>query len=111
MLTTMSRVVPAELAARETRADTYTVPSCPIDTQGSVACVYRPPVQVSTEGSTARFQVEPPSWLTATMFPTSSADRFSCQAATSWRGLVGSTARDGSPGGAVECASVAHAGG
>src|SRR5207245_7261063 len=85
------------------------MPSCPIDTQGSVACVYGPPAQVSTDGSTARFQVEPPSWLTATTFPTSSGDRFSCQVATSWLGLVGSTASDGSPGWSGDCARVAQA--
>src|SRR2546430_10002944 len=98
MLTTISRVVPVELRVRATRADRYTVPSRPIDTQGSVAWTYGPPVQVSTEGSTARVQVDPPSWLTATTFPTSSGERFSCQVATSCFGLVGSTASDGSPG-------------
>src|SRR5439155_24783031 len=98
MLTTMSRVVPVELPGRVTRADRYTMPSRPIDTQGSVARTYGPPVQVKIDGSAARVQVDPPSSLTATTFPRSLGDRFSCQVATNWLRFVGSTASDGSPG-------------
>ena|SRR5437879_11632579 len=70
------------------------VPSCPIDTQGSLVCAYRPPAQVSKPGSGDRVQLPPPSWLTATTVPAG----FSNQVATSCRGSLGSAASDGSAG-------------
>src|ERR1700736_2093490 len=69
-------------------------PSCPIDTQGSLVCAYRPPAQLSKPGSGDRLHVPPPSWLTATTVPAG----FSNQLATSCRGSPGSTASDGSAG-------------
>src|SRR5437588_5853896 len=70
------------------------MPSCPIDTQGSLVCAYGPPAQVSKPGSDDRLHVPPPSWLTATTVPAG----FSNQVATSCRGSVGSAASDGSAG-------------
>src|ERR1700694_272988 len=70
------------------------MPSCPIDTQGSLVRAWRPPAHVSKPGSVNRLQVAPPSWLTATTVPAG----LSSQLATSCRGSPGSAASDGSVG-------------
>src|SRR3954452_8818635 len=77
----------------------YAVPSGPIEIQGSLVRSSGPPVQREMPGTSTRFHVAPPSFVTATMLlsaPPSTTKRSCCQTAIALRGFCGLTANDGS---------------
>src|SRR3954451_3969729 len=81
------------------RVARYAVPSGPIATHGSLVRSSGPPVQREMPGTSTRFHVAPPSFVTATMLlsaPPSTTKRSCCQTAIALRGSSGFTANDGS---------------
>src|SRR2546423_14219988 len=70
-----------------------------MEIQGSLVRSFAPPVQRESPGTSTRFHVAPPSFVTDTMLlsaPPSTTKRSCCQTAIALRGSFGLTANEGS---------------